>query len=387
MPPPLPPIPFNKPHLTGNELAYIEEAVRSGKLSGNGAFTKRCQEFFERRCGIKKCLLTASCTDALEMCAILAGVGADDEVIVPGYTFVSTALAFVRQGAKIVFADSRADHPNIDADAIEPLVTPRTKAVALTHYAGAACDMDAVMRIAGKHGLIVIEDAAQAVDSFHVSAANAAPRPLGSVGHLAAFSFHDTKNITCGEGGLLAVNDGRFAARSEAVWEKGTNRADFLRGSVGKYGWVDVGSSFLPSEISAAFLWAQLERVDEIQSVRKAAWEAYREEFEPLSESGLFQIQTVPPHATNNAHAFYLVCNSQSERAGLIEHLKNNGIGAAFHYQSLHKSDYYRERHDGRELKNCDKYSDRLVRLPLYYGIGGDDVKRVRGAVAEYYHI
>ncbi len=383
-PPPLS-IPFNKPYVTGNELAYMEQVVRSGKLSGNGAFTRRCQEFFERRYGIKKCLLTASCTDALEMCAILAGVGAGDEVIVPGYTFVSTALAFVRQGAKVVFADSRADHPNIDVDALESLVTPRTKAVAFVHYAGAACDMDAVSRLAERYGIIVIEDAAQAVDSFYVGAANVAPRPLGSVGHLAAFSFHDTKNITCGEGGMLAVNDDRFIARSETVWEKGTNRADFFRGNVGKYGWVDTGSSFLPSEITAAFLWAQLERVNEIQTARKAAWEAYYEAFKPLADGGAFQIQTIPPYATNNAHTFYIVCNSQNERTGFIEYLKNNGIGAAFHYQSLHKSDYYRERHDGRELKNCDRYSDCLVRLPLYCGIGRKEVERVRDVATAYY--
>ncbi len=383
---PPPPIPFNKPYLTGEEMTYVGEAVRSGKLSGNGAFTKRCQEFFERRYGFKKCLLTASCTDALEMCAILAGVGEGDEVIVPGYTFVSTALAFVRQGAKIVFADSRADHPNIDADAIEPLLTPRTKAIALVHYAGAACDMDAVTQIAEKHGLIIIEDAAQAVDSFHTAAAAAAPRALGSIGHFAAFSFHDTKNITCGEGGMIAVNDDRFIARSEIVWEKGTNRADFFRGNVSKYGWVDTGSSFLPSEITAAFLWAQLERLDEIQKVRKAAWEAYYDAFKPLADNRLFLLQKIPEYATNNAHTFYIVCDAPSERSGLIEHLKNKGIGAAFHYQSLHKSDYYKERHDGRTLKNCDTYSDCLVRLPLYYGISVEDVTRVRNAVADFYH-
>ncbi|GBU21849.1 hypothetical protein R80B4_01751 [Fibrobacteres bacterium R8-0-B4] len=263
-------------------------------------------------------------------------------------------------------------------------MTPRTKAIALVHYAGAACDMDAVTRVAEKYGLTVIEDAAQAVESFYISPANTAARTLGSIGHLAAFSFHDTKNITCGEGGMLAVNDDRFTARSEIVWEKGTNRADFFRGNVSKYGWVDTGSSFLSSEIAAAFLWAQLEHLDEIQRERKAAWEAYREEFKPLAESGLFQMQTIPQYATNNAHTFYIVCNTQDERAGLIEHLKNNGIGAAFHYQSLHKSDYYKDKHDGRELKNCDKYSDRLVRLPLYYGLGGDDVKRVAAAVAGY---
>jgi dTDP-4-amino-4,6-dideoxygalactose transaminase len=374
-------IPFNKPHLTGGELACVDQAIRSGKLSGNGAFTKRCQEFFERRYGFKKCLLTTSCTDALEMCAILAGVGEGDEVIVPGYTFVSTALAFVRQGAKIVFVDSRADHPNIDADAIEPLITPRTKAIALVHYAGVACDMDAITKIAERHGLIVIEDAAQAVDSFYTGA-DGTPRAIGSIGHLAAFSFHDTKNITCGEGGMIAVNDDRFIARSEIVWEKGTNRADFFRGNVSKYGWVDTGSSFLPSEITAAFLWAQLERIDEIQAARKAAWEAYFEAFKPLADKGLFQLHAIPPYATNNAHTFYIVCNKPSDRTGLIEHLKCQGIGAVFHYQSLHRSDYYKERHDGRELKNCDRYSDCLVRLPLYYGIGKEEVERVRDAVA-----
>jgi dTDP-4-amino-4,6-dideoxygalactose transaminase len=378
------PIPFNKPYLTGNETACMEEAARSGKLSGNGVFTRRCQEFFERRYGFKKCLLTTSCTDALEMCAILADIREGDEVIVPGYTFVSTALAFVRQGAKVVFADSCSAQPNIDADAIEPLITPRTRAIVPVHYAGAACDMGAITRVAEKHGLIVIEDAAQAVDSFYAGA-DGVRQPLGGIGHLAAFSFHDTKNITCGEGGMLAVNDGRFVARSEIVWEKGTNRADFFRGNVGKYGWVDTGSSFLPSELAAAFLWAQLECIDGIQAARLAAWEAYREALEPLASCGLFRAQVIPDCATNNAHTFYIVCNSQSERAGLIEHLKNNGIAAAFHYQSLHKSAYYKERHDGRELANCDRYSDCLVRLPLFCGLGREGAARVSDAVASYF--
>lgn len=379
-------IPFNKPCVTGKEASYIEEAVLCGKLSGNGAFTKRCQEFFERRYGFKRCLLTTSCTDALEMCAILTGVGPGDEVIVPGYTFVSTALAFVRQGAAVVFADSCADHPNIDAAGIEPLITPRTKAIAVVHYAGAACDMGAITQIAERHGLFVIEDAAQAVDSFYVdTAGNAAPQALGSIGCLSAFSFHDTKNITSGEGGMLAVNDERFSKRAEIVWEKGTNRADFFRGNVSKYGWVDIGSSFLPSEITAAFLWAQIERLDAIQANRVSAWKTYYERLAPLAAEGLLQLPNIPPHATNNAHTFYVVCNSIDERTGLIERLKEEGIAAAFHYQSLHKSEYYKDKHDGRELKNCDRFSDCLARLPLFYGIGADDIERVCDAVAGYF--
>ena len=251
-------IPFNKPYMTGRETGYIRQAVESGKLSGNGVFTKKCQLFFEERYGFRKCLLTTSCTDALEMAAILTGVGPGDEVIVPSYTFVSTALAFVRQGAKIVFCDSCCENPNIDPVEIEKLVTPRTKVIVPVHYAGVACNMDAIMGIARRHDLLVVEDAAQAVDSFYTGKDNVS-RSLGSIGHLAAFSFHETKNIIAGEGGMLVVNDPRFIRRAEMIWEKGTNRAEFFRGEVNKYGWVDTGSSFLPSEVVAAFLWAQLE--------------------------------------------------------------------------------------------------------------------------------
>ena len=241
-------IPFNKPYLTGNETKYIEEAVRSGKISGNGIFTKRCQDYFEQRYGFKKCLLTTSCTDALEMAAILCNIQPGDEVIVPSYTFVSSALAFVRVGATIVFADSMADNPNIDANKLEDLITAKTKVIVPVHYAGVACDMDAIMEIANKHSIWVVEDAAQAVDSYYKG------KPLGSIGHLSAFSFHETKNIIAGEGGMLAINDERFIHRAEIIWEKGTNRAEFFRGEVNKYGWVDTGSSFLPSEVIAAFL-------------------------------------------------------------------------------------------------------------------------------------
>lgn len=358
-------IPFNKPHLTGKEAHYMYQAVAEGKLSGNGAFTKKCQQFFEERYGFKKCLLTTSCTDALEMAAILCDIHPGDEVIVPSYTFVSSALAFVRAGAKIVFADSMREHPNIDAEQIETLVTPRTKAIVPVHYAGVACDMDRIMEIANKYNLIVVEDAAQAIDSYYKG------RPLGSIGHLAAFSFHETKNIISGEGGMLCINDERFIRRAEIIWEKGTNRAEFFRGEVNKYGWVDTGSSFLPSEVIAAFLWAQLENLDDIQSRRKHLWNLYHSCLSPLASrlSPMFALPTIPDYATNNAHMFYLVCNNLEERTALIKHLKDNGILAVFHYLSLHSSPYYQDKHDGRALPECDRYADCLVRLPMYYDL------------------
>jgi dTDP-4-amino-4,6-dideoxygalactose transaminase len=375
-------IPFNKPYFTGKETRYIEEAVFSGKISGNGAFTKKCQEFFERKYGFGRCLLTTSCTDALEMCAILADVGPGDEVIAPSYTFVTTALAFVRQGAKIVFADSCGGHPNIDAGGIEALVTPRTKAVVAMHYAGMACDMGEIARVAAKHNLLVIEDAAQAVDSYYVNGGNAAA--LGSIGRLSAFSFHETKNIISGEGGMLAVNDERFFRRAEIIWEKGTNRAEFFRGEVNKYGWVDTGSSFLPSEVTAAFLWAQIECLDAIQAKRKRIWDAYFEGLKPLADKGCFSLPEIPGYATNNAHMFYIVCNSREERDALIEHLKGSGVSAVFHYLCLHRSEFYRGRHDGRELKNADRFADCLLRLPFFYELTQQDVEYVCGAASAY---
>lgn len=353
-------IPFNKPHLTGKEAHYMYQAVYNGKLSGNGEFTKKCQHFLENRYGFKKCLLTTSCTDALEMAAILCDIQPGDEVIVPSYTFVSTALAFVRQGAKIVFADSMERNPNIDADKIEALITPKTKVIVPVHYAGVACDMDRIMDIADRNGLLVVEDAAQAIDSYYKG------RALGSIGHLAAFSFHETKNIISGEGGCLVINDERFIRRAEIIWEKGTNRAEFFRGEVNKYGWVDTGSSFLPSEVIAAFLWAQLENLDEIQARRKELWNTY---FTALSGNGRYQLPDIPDYATNNAHMFYLVCKSLEERTELIKRLKDNGILAVFHYLSLHSSPYYLDKHDGRELAQCDRYADCLVRLPLFYDL------------------
>lgn len=380
-------ITFNKPYLTGKEAHYMYQAVYSMKLSGNGMFTKKCQQYFQDRYGFKKCLLTTSGTDALEMCAMLCELQPGDEVIVPSYTFVSTALAFLREGAKVVFADSMDSNPNLDAEKLESLITPKTKVIAPVHYAGVACDMDVIMAVAEKHNLIVVEDAAQAVDSFYKG------KPLGGCGHLGAFSFHETKNITAGgEGGLLTINDERFIRRSEILWEKGTNRAEFFRGAVNKYGWVDMGSSFLPAEINAAFLWAQLENLDDIQNKRKALWERYFEGLTPLAASNgdgekpFVRLPQIPDYATNNAHMFYLVCRNFEERTGLIQYLKEHGVTAPFHYLSLHKSDYYVKHNESiPELPLCDMYADCLVRMPMFYELELEQVDYIVGCIKEYF--
>ena len=378
-------IPFNKPYLTGKEMQYIEEAVKSGKISGNGFFTKKCQEFFEKEFGFKKTLLTTSCTDGLEMAAILADIKEGDEVIVPSFTFVSTALAFVRQGADIVFADSYSNNPNIDADQIEALITEKTKAIVVVHYAGVACDMDKIMSIANKHGIIVIEDAAQAIDSYYISK-DGTKKALGSIGHLSAFSFHETKNIISGEGGMLCINDDRFIQRAEIIWEKGTNRSQFFRGEVDKYSWVDTGTSFLPSEIISAFLWAQIENMRDIQDKRIKIWNRYYDglsSFEPVSIKKP-KLPLVPEYATNNAHMFYLVCYNVDDRTRFIQHLKDKGILSVFHYLSLHKSSYY-EKYSTRksELPNSDMFSDRLVRLPLFYELTDEQVEYIINTIKE----
>ncbi len=372
-------ISFNKPHLTGNEMLYMQQAAALGKISGDGEFTRRCNRLFEGKYGFRKVLLTTSCTDALEMAALLTGVGPGDEVIIPSYTFVSTANAFVLRGAKIVFADSGAGNPNLNAAALEPLITPRTRVIVPVHYAGIACDMDAIMDLARKYNLFVVEDAAQAIDGFYRG------RPLGSIGHLAAFSFHETKNITAGEGGMLVINDEQFVHRAEIIREKGTNRAAFFRGEVDKYGWVDVGSSFLPSDLIAAFLYAQLENLEGIQARRRQIWEWYREGLAPLSATGALRLPHLPDFASNNAHMFYVVCRHGGEREGLINYLKGQGVQAVFHYLSLHASPYYCDKHDGRPLPHSDHYSDCLVRLPLYYELTRAQVETVMAAVAGYY--
>jgi dTDP-4-amino-4,6-dideoxygalactose transaminase len=289
----------------------------------------------------------------------------DDEVIMPSYTFVSTALAFVRQGAKIVFADSRKDHPGFDEDKIEELITPKTKVIVPVHYAGVACNMDKIMDIASRHNLFVVEDAAQAIDSYFTGK-DGIQRALGTIGHLSAFSFHETKNIQCGEGGLLGINDECFTKRAEIIWEKGTNRAEFFRGEVNKYGWVDTGSSFLPSEITAAFLWAQLEELDKIQSQRKEIWEAYNEGLREWASDQGVMLPFIPDYATNNGHMFYLVCPTPEFRTKLITSLRRESIGAVFHYLSLHKSEYYNHKHDGRALTQSDRYTERLIRLSIF---------------------
>jgi dTDP-4-amino-4,6-dideoxygalactose transaminase len=371
-------IPFNKPYLTGKEMHYMYQAVYSGKISGNGIYTQKCQKFFEEQYNFKKALLTTSCTDALEMAAMLANIQPGDEVIIPSFTFVSTAVAFVRQGAKIIFADSNIQNPNIDIKRIEELITPRTKVIVPVHYAGIACDMDPILDLANKYNLLVIEDAAQAIDSFYRGL------PLGSIGNMATFSFHETKNINSGEGGMLVINDEKLMKRAEIIWEKGTNRSEFFRGEVNKYGWVDIGSSFLPSEIISAYLYAQLENLDNIQLKRKKIWESYYEGLKSLTELGIM-IPFIPDYATNNGHMFYLVCTSIEQRTSLIEYLKNNEIHAVFHYQSLHKSTYYINKHDKREIPFSDKYTDCLVRLPLFYELRDTDLSRIIETVKEFF--
>lgn len=373
-------IPFNKPYLTGKEAHYMYQAVYTGKLSGNGVFTKKCQQFFEEKYGFKKAIMTTSGTDALEMAAILCDVKPGDEVIVPSYTFVSSALAFVRQGAKIVFADSCEHNPNIDAEKIEALITPKTKVIVPVHYAGVACDMDRIMEIANKHNILVVEDAAQAIDSYFKGKA------LGGIGHFGCFSFHETKNVTAGgEGGLLVVNDERFIRRAEIIWEKGTNRAEFFRGMVNKYGWVDTGSSFLPAEINSAFLLAQLENLDTIQNRRREIWQQYYDGLKPLADKGFFEMPDMPDYATNNAHMFYLVFHSLEKRTKFIAKMKELGIGAVFHYLSLHLSDYYKSVcQDIPNLPNCDKFADCLVRLPMYYELSDSEVTYIIKSIKEF---
>ena len=370
-------IPFNKPYCSGREQKYIDEVCHSTTMSGNGEFTKRCHKFFEEKYGFKKCLLTTSGTDALEMCAMLCELKPGDEVIIPSYTFVSTALAFLREGANVVFADSSKENPNCEAADIEPLITKKTKVIAVVHYAGVACNMDAIMALAEKHNLIVVEDAAHSIDSYYKG------RPLGSIGHLAAFSFHETKNISSGEGGMLVVNDERFVRRSEIIWEKGTNRAEFYRGMVNKYGWCDMGSSFLPSEFNAAYLWAQLEQMNDIQGKRLAIWNTYDKVLRGKLNNGIV-LPELPTYATNNAHMYYVLCPSLEYRTAFMEYLKENGIQSTFHYLPLHSSAYYRDKHDGRKLINCDRYADCLVRLPLFYELSLQDASMIAQLILKF---
>jgi dTDP-4-amino-4,6-dideoxygalactose transaminase len=370
---------FNKPFLTGKEADYILEAVQSGKISGDGIFTKKCHNYFETKCGFKKVLLTTSCSDALEMAAILVDTKPGDEIIIPSYTFVSTANAFVLRGAKIIFADSYSDNPNLDANKIESLITEKTKAIVPVHYAGIACDMDRIMDLAKKYNLFVVEDAAQAIDSFYKE------KRLGGIGHLSAFSFHETKNIISGEGGMIVINDDRFVKRAEIIREKGTNRSAFFKGEIDKYGWVDIGSSFLPSDIIAAFLFAQIENIEDIQCKRKKIWNIYYNGLLFIEKEGKIKLPFIPEYATNNAHMFYIICDSLDERNRLIDTMKRENIFPVFHYLSLHKSPYYRDKHNGRELKFSDLFTDCLLRLPFYYELKEEEQQKIISCIKSFY--
>lgn len=357
-------VPFNKPYMTGKELWYISQAHASGHLAGDGQFTKKCSAWLEQRIGCQKALLTHSCTAALEMAAILADVQPGDEVIMPSYTFVSTANAFVLRGATPVFVDIRPDTLNIDETKIEAAITPRTKAIVPVHYAGVSCEMDTIMDIARRHKLLVIEDAAQGIMSTYKG------RPLGSIGHMAALSFHETKNIISGEGGALLINDSRFVERAEMIREKGTNRSQFFRGQVDKYTWVDIGSSYLPGEIVAAFLWAQMEEADVINKRRLDIWSNYQQWFANLDKAGKVRRPTVPRECVHNAHMYYLILPSLSHRTTFIERLKAKGIYTVFHYIPLHSSPRGQSiGRAGADMTNTDNTGERLVRLPMWLGL------------------
>ncbi len=372
-------IPFNKPFFTGQEPRHMQMAAIFGQISGNGAYTKKCHQFFEKRFGFGKALLTTSCSDALEMTAILSNIGPGDEVIMPSFTFVSTANAFILRGATIIFADVEPDYPNLDPFLVEKLITSRTRAIVLVHYAGVACRMDEFIRISEKHNLILIEDAAHSIGSYYKK------QPLGSIGHFGTFSFHETKNIISGEGGLLAVNDKRFSSRAEIIWEKGTNRAAFYRGEVNKYGWVDVGSSFLPSELIAAFLFAQLEAFKSIQKERLRVRKSYLEHLGFVNENGWASIPAIPDFATDNGNMFFIVTRNGDERDALLRHLTRDGIHAVFHYLPLHNSDFFLPHHDGRPLPNTDRFSKCIIRLPFFSGLSEKEVVFIARSVRRFF--
>ena len=374
-------IPFNAPPVVGTELDYMQSAMGSGKLCGDGGFTRRCQQWLEQRFGSAKVLLTPSCTASLEMAALLLDIQPGDEVIMPSYTFVSTANAFVLRGAKIVFVDVRPDTMNIDETLIEAAITDKTRVIVPVHYAGVACEMDTIMALAKKHNLFVVEDAAQGVMSTYKG------RALGTIGHIGCFSFHETKNYTAGgEGGATLINDRALVERAEVIREKGTNRSQFFRGQVDKYTWVDFGDSYLPSELNAAYLWAQLLHADEINDNRMATWNAYHDAFRPLADAGRVELPTIPADCVHNAHMFYLKCRDLEERTALIRHLKANDILAVFHYIPLHSAPAGMKfgRFDGADVYTTAE-SERLVRLPMYYGLTEADRNKVIAKVLEFY--
>jgi dTDP-4-amino-4,6-dideoxygalactose transaminase len=373
-------IPFNKPTLTDLEFEYMADAVQRGKISGNGYYTKKCQQLFESQFGFNKVLLTSSCTDALEMAALLLNIQPGDEVIMPAYAYVSTANAFVLRGAKIVFVDVEQDFPNIDADSIAPLITSKTKAIVLIHYAGAACNMGAILELAVDHNLFIVEDAAAAIGSYYGKI------PVGSIGHLAAFSFHETKNIQCGEGGMLVINDERFIERAEIIWEKGTNRAAFARGETDSYNWLDIGSSFLPSDLTAAFLYAQAQQLTNINALRKVLWHAYYERLAPYAGRNSFQLLDYPEYANHNHHTFAIVCRSEKERNALITIFGMAGILAVSHYRNLAESPFFEAQKTAQKFFNSSRFEACLLRLPLYQSLKFEQIDTICDKIKAFYY-
>jgi dTDP-4-amino-4,6-dideoxygalactose transaminase len=373
-------IPFNKAHIAGKELYYIAEAVLKGELKGDGPFTDKCHEWLEQKFDIRRALLTHSCTAALEMAAILSDLAAGDEVIMPSFTFTSTANAFLLKGAKPVFCDVREDTLNIDEKLIESLITPRTKAICVVHYAGVGCEMDEIMRIADKYGLKVIEDAAHAIMAKYKG------RWLGGIGHIGTYSFHETKNYSSGEGGAILLNNEFLAKRAEIIREKGTNRSQFFRGEVDKYTWVDVGSSYLPSEIVAAFLYGQLERADEINNERLGIWNFYKDQLSTIANMGDLSLPYIPSECEHNAHMFYVKTSGLQERTSLLDHCRKSGVYAVFHYVPLHLSTMgERLGYRAGQFPVTEKIAEQILRLPLFCGLSIEDQARVAGSVASFY--
>ena len=374
-------IPFNKPPYTGNEEKYVIESMKSSKISGDGDFTKKCHKWFEEKLECKKALLTTSCTHALEMAAILLDIKEGDEVIMPSYTFVSTANAFVLRGAKIVFVDIRPDTMNIDETKIEEAITSKTKVIVPVHYAGIACEMDTIMDIAKRYNLFVVEDAAQGMMSTYKG------KSLGTIGHLGAFSFHETKNYTsAGEGGLLIINDEKFVQRAEIIREKGTNRSLFFRGMVDKYSWVDVGSSYLMNDVSAAYLWGNLEKADEINQNRLNSWQKYYDGLKELENRGFIELPKIPDGCVQNAHMFYIKVKDLEERTALLDYLKRNDIYAVFHYVPLHSSEAgLKFSLFSKEDIYTTKESDKLIRLPMYFGLDNKDIEKIIYKIKIYF--
>ena len=376
-------IPFNKPPYTGNEEKYVLESIKSSKISGDGEFTKKCHKWLEEKLQCKKALLTTSCTHALEMAAILLDIKEGDEVIMPSYTFVSTANAFVLRGAKIVFVDIRPDTMNIDETKIEEAITSKTKVIVPVHYAGVACEMDTIMDIAKRYNLFVVEDAAQGMMSTYKGKA------LGTIGHLGAFSFHETKNYTsAGEGGLLIINDENFVQRAEIIREKGTNRSLFFRGMVDKYSWVDIGSSYLMNDVSAAYLWGNLEKADEINQNRLNSWQKYYDGLKELENRGFIELPKIPDGCVQNAHMFYIKVKDLEERTALLDYLKENDINAVFHYVPLHSAPAGEKfgRFEGEDVYTTNE-SERLIRLPMYYGLSDNEINKILGVINEFFKI